>query len=287
MKKITAILLLSLSFYTVTACDICLGSVSNYNPLLYPHLSKSFIGLNYSHLYYHTHNADGTMRHQYYNTLMLVSQYRISSRVQASFLLPMQSNELTNEHGTRSVKGLGDISLLVNFKLWNHSFGSTRHTLMVAGGVKLPTGESNTIKPDYPDERSFRLGTGSTDILLNASYQINYQNWVFRTVGNYKMNTPDKEGYRMGDVLNTGITTAYIKEAGKISIAPYLQLMEEVQRKDADHHAAQPSTGDREFNTTAGIDVNTKNFAIGVNYQFTNGNPLTKPQVSAHLSFLF
>src|SRR3954471_23325267 len=84
---------------TANACDICGSGSGNYNPFLFPHLSKNYFGMSYMHRMYHTHNADGTINRAYYNSLVFSGQFNFNSSLGITAILPYGFNQLQNING--------------------------------------------------------------------------------------------------------------------------------------------------------------------------------------------
>ena len=283
--------LAGLSCAYVNACDICGLGTTNYNPFLFPHLTKNYFSLNYLHRLYHIKTDEGVNK-EYFNTLLASGQFTISQKLQIGATVPYQLNKLENYSGTKNAIGLGDIILFSNFRLWNHQDRSNTQTVVIGAGIKLPTGEYTTTKNESIEDQNFQLGTGSIDYVLNASYSLSYRKWIFSALTSYKYNTQNKANYRYGDVFTTGATAVYRKELKKLSIAPYIQIMNEHQMNDANNHLLQSHSGGNVLYTGGGIDVNTKKIALGANYQFAakqhlfGGEINAKPRLSVHLSFI-
>jgi hypothetical protein len=55
MKRFFITILLFTLFLSSRACDICGCGVGNFNPYLFPHLSKNFVNFSYQYRYYKTH----------------------------------------------------------------------------------------------------------------------------------------------------------------------------------------------------------------------------------------
>ena len=295
MKKyFTAVLLIgSLLSVPARACDICGCGVSNYNPFLFPHLSKSYIGLSYLHRTYHTRGDEGAFGTEHYNSFMLTGQYKLGKKLQFLALLPWQTNILTNDAGTRRAQGLGDITLNGQYRLWDQQTKKLRQTVLIGGGVKLATGRYVPAATDKADDQNFQLGTGSTDFLLNGSYRLSYRKWVFGASTSYKYNTANSDGFRFGDIWNAGVMAVYRQDWDKVSLLPYVQLTHEAQLQDADNHVLQSHSGGTVFYAGGGVDLNTKRFTIGLNYQFAADQSLAGgqidvgPRLAAHASFAF
>lgn len=284
-------MLFSMLMLQAHACDVCGGGVSNYNPALFPYLSYNYVRMNYMHRTYHRYADKIKTGKEIYNSLLVSGQYSVTKRVQIAATVPLQSNKLNDPYQTTTERGIGDISLLANYKLWDKESAGNRQAVMVGGGIKIPTGKSPSAEEDTK-ALNFQQGSGSMDYLLNTSYRISFDKLIFSAAASYKYNTQNNNGYRFGDMITTGITSIYRKELRDISIAPYLQLISEKQMKDADHHVLQDHSGGFVLYTGGGVDVNTKRSAFGINYQFAadqnlaHGEIIARPRISAHISFI-
>ncbi|RYY95275.1 MAG: hypothetical protein EOO11_16175 [Chitinophagaceae bacterium] len=296
MKRIlTAALLGSLLQATpAKACDVCGCGVSYYNPYLFPHLSKNYTSLSYFHRVYRTQNGEGGRSREDYNSLLLTLQYSVRKRFQVLALVPWQFNTLRNDAGSRSLSGLGDLSLLGQYRVWERvSDKGVRQVVLAGAGVKLATGRYVPAATSKTEDQNFQLGTGSTDLLFNGSYRISLRNWTFSAAGSYKYNTENEDGYRYGDVVNTSVQATFRKEYRKWSLSPYVQLSQEWQLQDADRHVLQAASGGPVSYVAGGVEVNTRRFAFGANYQAAAAQNLAgglirvEPRVALRTSITF
>lgn len=286
-------MLLLLSVVTVNSfsCDICGCGVSNYNPFLFPHLSKNYLALTYLHRVYHTFPDAGMAGKEYYNSYTINAQVALSKKLQVLAILPYQANTLSNNLGTKSLSGFGDASVLLNYKLLYKESGSVKHSVLVGAGVKLPTGNYTPAKAETIEDQNFQLGSGSMDYLVSGSYRLAYKQWMFGASASYKYNTQNKDGFRFGDVMTTGATIVYKKEWNKLTFTPYVQLRDELQMKDASAHYLQDHSGGNAWYMVPGADLNTQRMSFGMSYQFTldqniaKGQIQVKPAITAHISF--
>jgi hypothetical protein len=293
MRKILITVFLSMAILKTYACDICGCSVSNYNPFLFPHMSKAYFSAGYIHRHYYVYPNSPKSADQNFNSLLLTTQYRIGKKMHFAAMLPYQVNKLVTRSAVRNVSGAGDISILLNYNLVDKITKRHRQTVMIGGGIKLASGAYTRAKAKDIDEQNFQLGTGSTDYILNASYRLSYRKWILSTSASYKYNTANRDDYRFGDVCNAGVNLIYRVDKDQLSITPYVELSSEHQMKDAAGHALQEHSGGNVFYTGTGVDVNTKKIAVGFKYSIpaiqdlAQGMILVKPGFSSHLSFTF
>src|SRR5215212_4495249 len=154
MKKIFILLLLVPVFISVKACDICGWGVSNYNPFLFPHLSKNYVSLSYMHRWYQTHTDAGITGNEYYRALLIAGQFSVNKKMQLTAMVPYQVNQLINTNETKTLSGFGDMNVQVNYKLWDKLTKLNRQTIIIGGGIKLPTGIYTAAKTEDIDDQN-------------------------------------------------------------------------------------------------------------------------------------
>ncbi|MEP7375235.1 MAG: hypothetical protein ABI675_17680 [Chitinophagaceae bacterium] len=304
MKRFFITILLFVLFLSSRACDICGCGVGNFNPYLFPHLSKNFINFSYQYRYYKTHfveNGEEMNNRERYNTFSLTGQYSPFKNLQLMTVVPFQVNRQSGPEGDKSLSRLGDIVFLANYKLLDKITGKEkdmlRQTLLAGAGIKLATGgyhfdESNET---HVGNSNFQAGTGSTDYLLNAYYSVRYRKIAVSTGVTYKMNTENKLGYRFGNRLLNVTQVKYIKDIKNFSIVPSIGISFEKMQEDKQDgiKVDRSRTGGYNTQLLLGADFNTAKWALGVNYSASVKQNLAAGQIDArpglniHLSYSF
>ena len=215
--------------------------------------------------------------------------------------VPYRFDQQVTSADTKKQTGLGDITALVNYNILNtfmdreapSSFG---HTLLIGGGIKLPTGkfkydENNVLQVANP---SFQLGTGSTDFILNAFYSINKDAWGLATNISRKFNTTNSENYKFGDQLY-GTIDLYrsFKLSENISLTPSVGVYGEYSEHGQRDKVMLPETGGKQLNGSVGLTLFTNRWTLGVNGQkpiaqkSASGHVIAQERVLVQFGFLF
>src|SRR6185369_17278447 len=113
-----------------------------------------------------------------------------------------------SDDGTLKTDGLGDLMMLVNYQLFNIKSISKddkttwMHQVYLGGGVKFPTGENkvNVNDPEFNiGDFNSQAGTGSVDYIVNATYNLLWNNSGLVTNVAYRINTANKQDFRFGN----------------------------------------------------------------------------------------
>ncbi|AMM52595.1 hypothetical protein TH61_17345 [Rufibacter sp. DG15C] len=281
MKKI---LLLSLFLFTFSfssyACDGGCTMGGNYLGIL-PQFHKNFVGTRFTTRSYtiqtmHTHEHDGVpMTHQdiieeVYSTAEVWGRYVPMKDVQVLAFVPYAFNEERSSRGTTKYSGLGDITLLVNYSLFNtgdsarHAF---KHSLQLGGGVKLPTGTHSLHRSEESYSTSLQPGTGSTDFLVNVIYTVRYGKMGLNNDFTYRFNSENSDGYSFGDRFSGSSNLFYwYKLENVLTLLPSAGLYYEhaLADKFSDLHDSKP--GDAFF-ANLGLNVYVKKVGLEATLQ--------------------
>jgi len=194
------------------------------------------------------------------------------------------------------LNGLGDIVLMANYNVIDRMGKKmVRQTLQTGFGIKLATGnyrfdESNT---EHVGNSNFQSGTGSTDYMLNVLYALRYKNFAFSSGITYKINTTNKDGYKFGNRILNVTQVKYVKDIGSFSIIPSFGVMAEQMLEDMHDQVKidRNRTGGYNIQALLGMDINTKQWALGINYStsikqnLAAGQIHSMPGLNVHLSY--
>jgi len=300
-KSVLIFILFTISSTASFTCEICGCGVGNFYMGLLPNFKTRFVGVRYSFLNYHTALAKdpGQYSNDYYKTTELWSGWNIGNRWQVLAFVPYRSNKKVSDDGTKTMNGLGDISLLANYKLLHTrkmkaSNKTVEQQLWVGAGIKMATGAYHVDLAD-PDanigDANSQAGTGSTDVLLNTIYQLTVQKIGFNTSVNYKLNTANTDHYRFGNRLTINSLAFYRIRFAGIAVSPNAGVLYENSAGNYYQNEKVDQTGGYLLNASLGAEINFNKITMGVNTQlpisqnFAEGQTVSKSRGVLHISF--
>ena len=173
------------------ACDLCECHLSVEAKSAGPGIS---IGLFEQFTHFGTLQLDGKSVHDPADqkldssiTQFLVG-YQLNDKFGLQMNIPYISRSFRRADGlggidSATVSGLGDMSLVGQYRVWQHQAEKTNYSWNLIGGVKLPTGSSDRIKeelvesegdPNAPKSgihgHDLALGSGSYDIIIGTTF---------------------------------------------------------------------------------------------------------------------
>ncbi|WP_153799933.1 transporter [Foetidibacter luteolus] len=303
MKKLLVATITVLVTFSATACDICGCGVGSYYIGILPDFNQKILGLRYRYNTLRTHiGAGGTTTYltteETYRTAELWGGWTIHQKFRIMGYLPVNFNQKHNQGTTYNKSGIGDAGVQGFYQLLN-----TRKTvghklvvqsLWVGAGVKLPTGSyDNLEKSDTETANTFQLGTGSTDVTLNAMYDLRIQDAGINTSASYKVNTANKYDYRYGNKLSFNLQAYYkLRVKDLFTVAPNAGLQYEKAALDDDAGVKMDVSGGRLLLGTLGAELLFKKVAAGANFQtplsqnLANGFVKANNRAMLHVSFV-
>lgn len=285
------------------ACDLCgCANAGSYFGIM-PQVGKQFVGLRYRHSSFDSHLKSPVLRtREQFQNVELWGRFYPVKRVQLLVFVPYffnQQKELLSDK-TFDLQGLGDITALANYAVFNTFWDSTytrktNHSLLLGGGIKLATGHYQYDIADPTDvaNPNFQLGTGSTDFLVSALYSMRLSNWGWNTDLTYKINTANGNAYRFGNRLTASSMVFYTKAIGNVTLMPNAGLYAEIAAQDAHRALKNNRTGGYVTMANVGLEVFFSKFSIGSTYQIpafqnlANGEIHANARATVHLSLMF
>lgn len=267
-----------------SACDVCGCSIGgNYFGIL-PQFHRHFVGLRYSEQSFRSAHSTRAAQSgifdsdEQFRTLDVLGRFYPLRRLQVFVLAPY--HDFTRiENGTRvHTQGLGDLSLMGNWIALDtgDSLRTTwQHTLTIGGGIKLPTGghaikdaEGQTLHPNL------QPGTGSTDVMLSATYTLRRGAWGFSSDVLGRLNTANHHDYQFGNRVSGSAKFFYWKNFRKVAFLPNIGVFADASAPNREDGWAVDQTGGNILLGTLGLDCYAGNFSVGLTVQ---------PPISQHL----
>jgi hypothetical protein len=301
MKKLILIIICSFVIIQTNACPICGCGVGNFYVGLLPNFKNKFIGVRYQYMKYHTQLTKDVTQFgdDYYKTVEVWSGWGLGKNWQLLTFIPYHINTQNTDDGIKKQNGLGDISLLSNYRLFHSQKINIakkslhQHDIWMGGGLKLPTGkyhvDFNEPEVNLGDVNA-QMGTGSIDFLLNASYNARINDFGINTSVSYKINTANNDHYNFGNRFAANSFGYYNISLHSVSIVPNIGLLYERAATNYLDNKKVDETGGYVTIAATGVEINYKKIAIGTNIQmpfsqnYAHGQTQLKFRGMLHLS---
>ncbi len=204
--------------------------------------------------------------------LQVDASYGVTERLTLQIALPLINDRLhehfedpsgANTFESSSVSGLGDIRLLAKYAV----VVSTKHLLVIGGGVKTPTGEYKLLNSEGEiNEPTLMPGTGSWDGLFSLFYDyqlISHRLDVFLS-GSYQLTMENSLDYEFADqvLLNAGVSYLLAQFEGGRAVSTSLQVNSRLTvfpTHDQYKGMNVPSTGGYWVYLTPGVSIQASN----------------------------
>lgn len=266
-------------------CDACGCSASGGSMGFASMLNSNFVGIRYFNQRYKSTDglySNSPWYQENFNTMQVWARIPIVQNVQVSVLIPYHFHNRQTATGDENISGLGDITVLAMYRLYQTHKDSTYlvHTLQVGGGIKAPTGKYNEANSGSVNP-SFQVGTGSWDYLLATEYIVKRKQFGFNTMLNYVIKTENKKYYQFGNQFNYAETFFYLYEKSSYSFAPQLGLAGEVYGSNSQHGQTIRNTSGSIFLGRIGFEIGKDKLSFGANAMLPIGQNLTGGRVEA------
>lgn len=306
VKRITLILLITMTGLSAGACDICGCGVGSYYIGILPDFQKRFLGLRYQNKLITSHLAPGGGRSylttdERYHSVELWGAVNIGERFRVIGFVPLNHIVKQSSSHKQSKTGLGDIAAIGYYNIMKsetttNNFKRLVHSLWLGGGIKLPTGKYQSADANENQNlNTFQLGSGSVDFSVNAMYDLRLHDAGLNTNMSYKMNTANNSAYQYGNKFTANMLLYYKFKLGEMmSVAPNTGILYETSAKDVYRSNVKVDlSGGYSTLYSIGTELRIGRTNIGGNYQIPISQSLGAGVVEArsrwmtHISYGF
>ncbi|MFL9844843.1 transporter family protein [Flavobacterium rhizosphaerae] len=267
-------------------CDACGCSATGGGMGFSSMIDRNFVGLRY---FYQSYSSrDGIFNNspwvdENFNTVQLWARIPVFKNFQISAQVPYHSNNRDLSTGHEEINGLGDVTLLGFYTVYQTTTDTTafKHIIQLGGGFKAPTGkyDSNNNGSVNP---SFQLGTGSWDYVIAAEYIIKHNNLGLNAMANYVIKTENKQNYQFGNQFNYMGTFFYEIEKPTFTLVPQAGIAGEIYATNRQFGEDIPQTKGDILLGKLGIEAGMGNFSVGLNGMLPITQNLTGGRVEAN-----
>ncbi len=275
MKNYIALFISFFCTSAIYACDICgCGSGNNYIGIL-PEFKHRVIGIRYRYNQIHTHlglnGSSYLTTKEQYQIAELWGSFQVGKRLRIMATVPYTFNTRTSSTEQVAQQGFGDISVLAHYQLLQNRMQDGKNkiwaqSLWIGAGIKMPTG---VYKSSNKNEANFfQTGSGSTDFMMQAMYDLRKQDDGINVNLLYKINTENKNEYLYGNRLSISSQYYHKWKINKSSnIAPNAGLLFETSGSDVNKGSTVFASGGNVFMSSFGIEYGSKNWFAGAGFQ--------------------
>ena len=252
-------------------CDACGCSASGGSMGFSSMFANNFVGLRYFKQNYTSKDgifANSPWIDENFNTIQAWGRIPITRKIQISGLIPYHFNERALTKGTESISGLGDITIIGLYSIYETQKDSTvfTHKLNAGAGIKIPTGKFDEANNLGTINQSFQLGTGSWDYQLVTEYIIKKKNLGLNTMLNYTFKTENNKNYQYGNQFNYSSTLFYLVDLDSVAkVVPQLGIAGEVYQTNKQQGIDLPETAGDILFGKLGVEAGKDKFSIGIN----------------------
>lgn len=235
MKKILAIMILSLCTKLAFSCDVCSSSGTNsLNGQLLQN-NVSFVGLSWNNSI-----MTGDIERKYSTHFSnLIGGYAFKEKWQIMATLPFQYQIRKQSEVKTTEIGLGDAMLLTTFQAFNSKIiKPANHKLYTTAGIKLPTGNYDSFSPEFAP-----LGSGSLDWVLAAQHIFERKKKGINNRFDTQLNMKNSNGFRYGNVYRISSFAFIKKEVKKTILMPFAGASSEFFGKNSSNGFVREASG--------------------------------------------
>lgn len=274
------------------ACDFCGCSPStatwdqNINsPASYIQVSPFLKGLQFN-------DPSSSLNSSFLTGSLFKGSYAPAQFVELSAQLPLLYINNKFSETRQSNLGIGDLLVMSNFRVFQIAPSGDKkagHTLMLNGGIELPTG-SYAISDD-PLLSNIAFGSKSVDYVLGAAHKLSVFRGALVSGASVKLNTLNKEDLRFGHQLTTYTQGSFSFMKKEIMWQPISGVRYDFYARNVYRGINQNKTGGHLLQLTAGISGGKGKWGWGMQIMQPlwqqNGGGVFKHLTSAYFSLQY
>jgi hypothetical protein len=253
-------------------CEICGCGNNQFQIGILPNFKKGFLGYRYtaSRFSSQVRNEATQFSHDQYRSMEIWGGYNFN-KLQVMAFAPYIFSRKETDDGLVISNGMGDLMLLVNYKIFDLSSLSkneevtVQNQLFVGGGIKLPTG-INKVDPNDPafniGDFNSQAGTGSTDYILNITHYLMCNKSGLVTNIAYRINTANKQDYRFGNRTYVNTAWYYTFTLADLKIKPSVGINYQSNAINKFQGSTVDDSNGYIFNSTAGLNLLYNNLGL-------------------------
>lgn len=246
-----------------------------HNPIFTPGPHLVYGGGIETAIGYARDRASGAGEKETGQEIELELEYGLTADWSVEMQLPYVDKD-TNAGGS---SGSGDIVLRSRYRFLRLDAPQVQRSAAVLAQVKLPTGD---------DDKTPRLGSGSTDFVGGLLYGHESRRWYYNFAARYRLNTEGGGGLEKGDRQFLDVVggvrpvlTQYLQPDAVI----YLELNWENADRDTLNGISVGNTGGWELFLSPGLFVTYRNMALRTGIQIPVSSGLNGRQASSDYRF--
>ncbi|MCO6461439.1 MAG: hypothetical protein J5I59_08540 [Saprospiraceae bacterium] len=260
------------SFNFLNACDICGCGISASSFGILPRFQGHFIGIKSRYRIFQSYHpplfpgSEPIHSKEYFYNLDLWARYSVGSRVQFYLDLPYQYIFKREDSEGRVYSGLGDISLLANFMLLDHTDASKfdlMQALQIGTGIKFPTGNTKIPEKDGYIIKNLQPGLGSYAFPINLLYTIRKGIIGFHTELNYQ-HIFKKDGFQFGDRGQQSVGMYMVLNQKGWTFMPNVGVNYALAAKDRSDGIPYETSGSKNVACQLGMGIYRNSISIGL-----------------------
>ncbi|HEC90611.1 MAG TPA: hypothetical protein ENI55_02975, partial [Alphaproteobacteria bacterium] len=156
-----------------------------HEPVFAPGAHTHSKGLQELSLTYERARASGAGQKETEQELTLEDEYGLTANWTAKVEIPLVDKSVIGDGST----GIGDITLATKYRFLRKDLPGKQFSTSALFQIKLPTGDDN---------RSPRLGSGSTDFVGGLLHGLESRRWYYNTDARFRLNTEGGGGLKKG-----------------------------------------------------------------------------------------